>query len=166
MTKSAASRLLLLCALLCSGPAQAQTDPVLLTVSGKIRRFTDPAQRVYAFRESDLRKLPQHAIATATNWTPLSTFSGPLVRDVLSVVGAYGAKAKFYALNDYNYCIDSAEFARYDAVLAMTLNQQQLDIAHRGPLWLMYPIPDLPASMRGPTLDAKLIWQVHRLDIQ
>ncbi|AUH53022.1 oxidoreductase [Chromobacterium sp. ATCC 53434] len=155
-----------LLASLASGPAQAQADPVLLTVSGEISHYTDPARKLYQFRESELQALPQHTNVTATTWTLRSAFSGPLMRDILQKVGARGPRVKFRALNDYAYTLDAAELRQYPVILARSQNGKKMDIANRGPLWLMYPLEDMPPNLRGPLLDAKLVWQVDRIEIQ
>ncbi len=142
---------------------RAGDDPVLLVVSGKISHFTDSARGVYEFRESALMALPQTSLVTATSWTPKATFSGPLVRDILNKVGAYGHQAQFVALNDYTYSIPVSELVKYRAILARRFNQQPMNVARYGPLWLMYPLEQMPDSAKGPALDAKLIWQIDGL---
>ncbi|MFB0824475.1 hypothetical protein ACEU07_04195 [Chromobacterium violaceum] len=141
----------------------AEVNPVVLTVSGKIGKFTDKGRKVYEFRDDDLKALKQHSIATKTSWTPRSNFSGPLMRDILDSVSASGTLVKFMALNDYAYSIERSEFSKYDVILARFVNNKILEVKDRGPLWLMYPIFDMPDEARGPLLDAKLIWQVNRI---
>lgn len=155
-----------LCAMLASVPVMADSNTVVLTVTGKISRFTDAGKKVYEFREKDLMAMKQYSITTKTNWTPTSVFTGPLFRDILSKVGAMGEKAKFVAINDYAYTIDVSDFSEYAAVLAHSLNGKRLDVANRGPLWLMYPLQSMPDELKGPDLDAKLIWQVDRIVIR
>ncbi|WP_158021035.1 oxidoreductase [Chromobacterium sphagni] len=149
--------------LLLSGMVCAEPDPVILTVSGSIAKLTNKKSRIYEFRESDLRALKQHSIVTKTSWTPESTFSGPLIDDVLKTVGASGSRVKLFALNDYAYTLNRDELEKYNVILARSINNKRLEIKDRGPLWLMYPLPDMPAAERGPLLDAKLIWQVNRI---
>ena len=149
--------------LLLSGQAWAENNPVILTVSGKIGVFTNKDKTVYAFRAKDFQALKQHDIVTKTSWTPVATFSGPLMRDILAKVGATGSKVKFQALNDYAYSIDRREFDKYNVILARSMNKKQLEVKERGPLWIMYPIADMPGTAKGPQLDAKLVWQVDRI---
>ena len=150
--------------LMMSGMAQA-ADPVILTVSGQIGKVTNQKNRIYEFRESDLQALPQHAITTRTSWTPESVFSGPLMRDILRRVDARGTQVKLVALNDYAYTVSRDELEKYNVILARYLNHKPMEIKERGPLWLMYPLPDMPAEEKGPLLDAKLIWQVYRITV-
>ncbi|PRP72522.1 hypothetical protein BUE93_00355 [Chromobacterium amazonense] len=147
-------------------PVQAQSNPILLTVSGLISRYTDPQQKTYQFSEADLQALPQHKIVTQTSWTPKSTFSGPQLRDILQTVGASGGQVKLTALNDYTYTIAAKELVQYGVILARERDGRKMDIAERGPLWLIYPLDNMPGQLRGPLLDAKLVWQVNRIDIR
>lgn len=145
-------------------PAPAPVaDPVILTVSGKITHYTNPERKIYEFRESDIAAFPQHSIRTKTSWTPESTFTGPLMQAILDKVGATGTKLFMVAVDDYTYTVPASDFKQYPAVFAHTLNGKRMDIRHRGPFWLMYPIPSMPNSAKGPKLDAKLVWQVNRI---
>ncbi|WP_225546883.1 molybdopterin-dependent oxidoreductase [Chromobacterium violaceum] len=149
--------------LLSSGWTWAEGNPVILTVSGKIGAFTNKDKMTYEFRVKDFQALKQRAIVTKTSWTPVATFSGPLIRDILAKVGATGSKVKFQALNDYAYSVDRREFDKYNVILARSMNSKQLEVKERGPLWVMYPIADMPSASKGPQLDAKLVWQVDRI---
>ncbi|POZ63366.1 oxidoreductase [Chromobacterium alticapitis] len=148
-----------------SACALAYADPVILTVSGKIGRFTDAKRGVYQFRDSDLGKLRQISFRTSTSWTPTVTFSGPLVRDILAKVEAKGGSVRVLAINYYRYDISVAELNSRDVVLARRIDNKPFDVAHYGPLWLMYPLPDIPDADKGPSLDAKLVWQVEALEV-
>ncbi len=143
----------------------ADSDPVVLTVSGKIGRFTDAKRGVYQFRDSDLARLRQMSFTTATSWTPSVTFSGPLVRDILAKVEAKGTMVRVLAINYYRYDISVAELVRGKVVLARRIDNKPFDVAHYGPLWLMYPLPDMPDADKGPPLDAKLVWQVEAMEV-
>ncbi|RBH50599.1 oxidoreductase, partial [Pseudomonas sp. MWU13-2860] len=150
---------LLVFALLAQG-CRAGDDPVLLVVSGKFSHCTEPARGGYEFAERALMALPQTSLVPATSWRPTAIFSGPLVRDILNKVGAYGHQAQFVALNDYTYSIPVSELVKYRAILARRFNQQPMNVARYGPLWLMYPLEQRPDSAKGPALAAKLIWQI------
>ena len=63
--------------------AQAESLPLSLDVKGKISKTNDAAHQSYHFTEAQLLALPVHSITTATTWTPRSTFTGPLLADIL-----------------------------------------------------------------------------------
>ncbi|WP_139166901.1 hypothetical protein [Chromobacterium sphagni] len=148
-----------------SACALANADPVVLTVSGKIGRFTDAKRGVYQFRDSDLARMRQVSFTTTTSWTPSVTFSGPLVRDILARVDAKGATVRVLAINYYRYDISVAELVRGKVVLARRIDNKPFDVAHYGPLWLMYPLSDMSDADKGPPLDAKLVWQVEAMEV-
>ncbi|WP_261173666.1 hypothetical protein [Chromobacterium amazonense] len=148
-----------------SACALADADPVVLTVSGKIGRFTDAKRGVYQFRDSDLAKLRQLSFRTATSWTPMVTFSGPLVKDILAKADAKGNMVRVLAINYYRYDIAVSELNSRNVVLARRIDNKPFDVAHYGPLWLMYPLPEMPDAEKGPPLDAKLVWQVEALEV-
>ncbi|AUH50472.1 hypothetical protein CXB49_06440 [Chromobacterium sp. ATCC 53434] len=143
----------------------ADADPVVLTVSGRIGRFTDAKRGIYQFRDSDLARMRQMSFTTTTSWTPSVTFSGPLVRDILAKVDAKGTTVRVLAINYYRYDISTVELVRRSVVLARRIDNKPFDVAHYGPLWLMYPLPEMTDSEKGPPLDAKLVWQVEAMEV-
>ncbi|UTH73071.1 hypothetical protein [Chromobacterium sp. IIBBL 290-4] len=151
--------------LFCCAWAQAESDPVVLTISGKIARFTDAKRGIYQFRDSDLAGMRQIPIRTATSWTPVVTFSGPLVRDILARVEARGKTVRILAINYYRYDIPVTELVRRNVVLARRIDNKPFDVSHYGPLWLMYPLPFMAEDDKGPPLDAKLVWQVDAMEV-
>ncbi|WP_158300858.1 molybdopterin-dependent oxidoreductase [Chromobacterium sp. ATCC 53434] len=145
---------------------QAADQPATLTISGRISRFTDAARKVYVLDRASLDRLPQRDIVTATDWTPLGTFRGPLLRDLLTLVGAHGSQVKFYGEDDYNITIPLSDFSRYDAILASGWNGRSLRLEDYGPFWVMYPLPRMSAAETGGTFPSKLIWQVTRMEVR
>ncbi|WP_434628680.1 molybdopterin-dependent oxidoreductase [Chromobacterium sp. CV08] len=141
-------------------------QPATLTIVGRISRFTDPAHKVYVLNRASLDRLPQRDITTATDWTPPGTFRGPLLRDLLTLVGAHGSQVKFYGEDDYNITIPLSDFSRYDAILASGWNGRPLRLEDYGPFWVMYPLPRMSAAETGGTFPSKLIWQVTRMEIR
>jgi hypothetical protein len=113
----------------------------------------------------DLIDLPQHTVVTTNEFTnaPVA-YSGPLARDVLELLALDRlAEVRFVAINDYFIDIPTDELHRYDVVLALEADGQRLSRRDKGPLWLMYPISDHP-ELAGPVHNARLIWQVVRVE--
>ncbi|MDI7067048.1 oxidoreductase, partial [Klebsiella pneumoniae] len=81
--------------------AQAELLPLSLDVTGKIGKTNDAAHKSYHFTRAQLLALPAHSITTATTWTPRSTFTGPLLADILKIVGASGSAVEIHTLDDY-----------------------------------------------------------------
>jgi hypothetical protein len=113
----------LILALSASG-AHGQTDAAALSleVPGKIGRSTDAAHRSYHFDAAQLLALPAYSITTATTWTPRSTFTGPLLADILNTAGAYGTQVEIHTLDDYTYTVPVSDCERYGVVVAYSMN--------------------------------------------
>jgi hypothetical protein len=146
--------------------AQQQTLPLALDVQGKISRTNDASHRSYHFTEAQLLALPVHSITTSTTWTPRSTFTGPLLADILKTVGAYGTEVEFHTLDDYTYTVPVSDCARYGVVVAYSMNGQRLKISDFGPLFLIYPRDAFPDEITGASGDSKFVWQIKALIIK
>lgn len=113
----------------------------------------------------DLAEMPQHSVLTTNEFTdkPL-TYTGPLARDVLELLALDSLETvRFTAVNDYFIDVPTDELNRYDVVLALEVDGRRLSLRDKGPLWLMYPLSQHP-ELAGPIYNARLIWQVVRVD--
>ena len=148
--------------------AQAQTDapPLALDVQGKIGRTNDASHASYHFSEAQLLALPAHSITTSTTWTPRSTFTGPLLADILKTVGAYGTEIEFRTLDDYTYTVPVSDSERYGVVVAYSMNGQRLKVSDFGPLFLIYPRDAFPDEITGASGDSKFVWQIKALIVK
>ncbi|CAB3684326.1 hypothetical protein LMG22037_02635 [Paraburkholderia phenoliruptrix] len=146
----------------------AQTDSTALSLDlmGKIGKTNDAAHRAYRFDEAQLLALPAHSITTATTWTPRSTFTGPLLADILKTVGAYGTQLEIHTLDDYTYTIPVSDCDRYGVVVAYSMNGRRLKISDFGPLFLIYPRDAFPDELAGASGDSKFVWQIKALIVK
>jgi hypothetical protein len=138
--------------------------PVVLTVTGKVsqKNAADGAR----FDMAMLEKLPQHSFTTRTPWYPEpTTFSGPLLRDVLKAAGAQGRQLMAFALNDYKTSIPVEDAHRYDMIVARLLNGQSMSVREKGPLFIIYPFDDLP-ELRTETHYGRSAWQLKTLQVE
>ncbi|CAB3767039.1 molybdopterin-dependent oxidoreductase [Paraburkholderia solisilvae] len=153
-------------AMLACCAAAAHATPMALDVTGKIAHTTDPEHRLFHFSEAQILALPAHSISTSTAWTPKSTFTGPLLADILRVVGAYGDRIEVHAYDDYTYTVPVSDIGRYGVIVAYSMNGQRLKISDFGPLFLIYPRDAYPAELTGGMTDAKFIWQIKALIVK
>ncbi len=144
----------------------APLAPLTLDVTGKIGKTTDAAHRVYHFTEAQLLALPVHSITTATTWTPRSTFTGPLLADILKAVGATGSEVEIHTLDDYTYSVPVSDCDRYGVVVAYSMNGRRLKISDFGPLFLIYPRDAFPDELTGASGDSKFVWQIKALIVK
>jgi hypothetical protein len=154
--------ILLLLTLACT-PLMVAAAPMTLDVEGKISRTNDPDRTMYRISEAELMKLPAHTITTSTTWTPKSAFTGPLLADVLRLVGAHADLVELRTLDDYAYTVPVSEAERYGAILAYSMNGTRLKVSNFGPLFLIYPRDAYPQELTGSVADAKFVWQIKAL---
>ena len=137
-----------------------------LDVDGEVRVTNNADHTAYHFTEAQLLALPAHSITTATTWTPRSTFTGPLLSDVLKAVGAYGSEIEIHTLDDYTCVVPVADAARYGVVVAYAMNGQRLKVSNFGPLFLIYPRDQHPLELYGAAGDSKFAWQIKSMTIK
>jgi hypothetical protein len=156
----------LLAALVFWWPLAAWAAPFELEVQGHIDHTNDATHSVYRISEAQLLAMPAHSITTSTVWTPRSTFTGPLLKDVLKLAGAHGERMELRALDDYSVTIPVGEALHYGAILAYSMNGRRLKVRDFGPLFLVYPRDAYPSELSGPEADARFVWQVKALVLQ
>jgi len=149
-----------------SAHAQQDSVPFSLDVKGKIARTTDASRQSYHFTEAQLLALPVHAITTSTTWTPRSTFTGPLLADILKTVGAYGDHVEIHTFDDYTYTVPVSDCDRYGVIVAYSMNGRRLKLSDFGPLFLIYPRDAFPDELVGAASDSKFVWQIKALIVK
>jgi len=137
--------------------------PVVLTLSGKIRRTNRSATAV--FDMSMLAALPQHDITTRTPWyAQPRKVTGPLPRDVLALAGAQAQTMRVTALNDYRIDIPFDDAQRYDVVLARLLDDMPMTVREKGPLFMIYPFDSVP-TLRNARYYSRSVWQLISIEL-
>lgn len=138
--------------------------PVILTISGNIAvTNVDGAAQ---FDRDMLVALGMTGIETTTAWTDgVQSFEGVLARAVLERVGARGRTVIATALNDFVAPIPMDELEKYDVILAMVMNGQQMKVSDKGPLWVVYPRND-HAELQDPKLNDRWVWQLRSLTVE
>ena len=151
-------------------PLAAQAAPITATlaldVKGKITQTNDADHTVFHFSETELLALPAHSISTSTTWTAKSTFTGPLLADILKTVGAYGDQVEIHTLDDYTYTVPVSDASRYGVIVAYSVNGKRLQVSDFGPLFLIYPRDQFPGELAGASADAKFVWQIKALIVK
>jgi hypothetical protein len=143
-------------------PAMAADDSeTLLEVTGQIA--DDGGAR---FDRQALEAMPQHRTTTSTPWTDgVSVFEGPLLCDLLELVGADGTVLQAKALNDYAVEIPIGDCERYPVILALTRDGERLSRRDMGPIWIVYPRDDFP-ELQLETVNARWVWQLTELEVR
>ncbi|MGO1119928.1 molybdopterin-dependent oxidoreductase [Rhodovibrionaceae bacterium A322] len=139
------------------------TGKVLLTVSGNIEHTNGDG--VASFDREMLMALGSHSLTVETPWTEgANTFKGPLVKDLLSRVGARGKTIMATAINDYQTEIPVEDAQTYNIILAMEHNGKVLTVRNRGPLWVIFPWSE-HSELQTEMYYARSIWQLKSLSI-
>jgi len=152
------------------GPAWAgaelpppHTAPIL-TMTGTITHTNAAAGA--AFDAEMLAALPRQTIVTTTPWYDgARTFEGPLLRDVLAVVGASGRTLKIAALNDYAADVPFADALAYNVVIADRIDGKPIPVRERGPLFIIYPFDQIP-QLKTEQYYQRSVWQVKSIEVQ
>lgn len=150
---------LLFVAALSTGAAVEAKSPALVLSAGP------DAETTVEFTLEELAEIPQVTVVTLNEFTdaPVS-YRGPLMRDVLAFLGLDDIEVvRVYAANDYYVDIPTSDFQRYSVILALEADGARLSRREKGPLWVMYPMSDHP-ELRDPVYNARLIWQVVRIE--
>jgi hypothetical protein len=146
--------------------AQALDPPagaVVLSVGGRIARTNQGPRAV--FDMPMLEALAQQSITTKTPWyKDVRKFTGPLLRDVLALVGASGASLRLTALNDYRIDVPFDDARRFDIVLARAIDDRPITVRERGPLFVIYPFDSDPA-LRNALYYSRSVWQLKSIDV-
>jgi len=139
---------------------------VTLEVSGNIKTFTSPTKRVFVLTPARFQALPQSSITTATSWTPVATFSGVTMEDLIKATGAQGDYVQVHALDDYSVRIPVTDFRKYGVIIARYMNGKALPCNSFGPYFIIYPKDKYPTELSTPTAEAKFVWQVNRIEFK
>jgi hypothetical protein len=137
---------------------------VVLTLTGNVAEKNTATAAV--FDMAMLEKLPQRSFTTLTPWDkqPIK-FTGPLLRDVLAAAKATGSTIKAYALNDYQSSIPLADAQKFDVILAHKMNDHDIPVKTKGPLFIVYPY-DSKAELRSTVYYERSAWQLKSLAIE
>ena len=137
--------------------ALAQTDPIILEITGRI-------EGTRSFTRDQLAEIGTTTLTTSTAWTDgQHVFEGVLVRDVLAAIGPVtSTTVTALALNDYQADIPVSDFDTYDVILAWSMDGVPMTRRDKGPLWIVYP-RDSVAALQDERYEHRWVWQLNRL---
>lgn len=151
-----------------SQAAPASASPVLLTLSGALRRHNrgplDAAldqllvkhgvqfQTAYGFDAAALARLPAQTIRPTLEYDAQPhALRGPLLETVLDAAGALPeGRLRLRALDGYNVMLTRAEARAYRMIVATQLDGQPLALGGLGPQWALYEADTLAAFKDRP----------------
>ncbi len=137
---------------------------VVLTVCGQImvRNWGNCA----ALDLATLRAVGAVEVSTSTIWTEgVQRFEGVPLKALLERLGAMGSVVWARAANDYGAEIPVAETSDEGPVIAFRMNDRQMSLRDKGPLWIIYPY-DADSRYRNEVVYARSVWQLVALDVR
>ena len=144
-----------------SSVALAQSDPVILTIDGKIAGGVP-----LNFTSSQLEALGSASIATSTPWHDgKPAFEGVPMSALLAHVGATGDVAEVLALNNYRTTIPLVDFSDYPVLLALQQDGEYMTVRNKGPLFIIYPFDDFH-ELRTDLYYSRAAWQVRSITVK
>lgn len=156
--------LISLCLLQPAFALEAPKGKTILTISGNISEHN--RGETAEFDSAMLEKLPQHTFSAKTPWYKEShTFTGPLLRDVLAMVGAKGKGLKALALNDYKTQIPADDAGKFDVIMARLMDGKPMPVRDKGPLFIIYPF-DSNEVLRSELYYGRSAWQLKAIIVE
>lgn len=144
-------------------PFSPAKGPALLTITGNISQFNQ-GKNLLLDRET-LLSFPQKTIKTATLWTDgESTFTGPLMKDVLNAAGNSAASISAIAINEYSIEIPVADINNYSVIFALKKDGKTLSVRDKGPIWVIYPWSDHD-ELKQDKYYSRSIWQLKKIHL-
>lgn len=168
---SAAILLFLVAAVCLAGEAALPPpqDEIILTVTGKIGRGNAQGAtgNIEArFDRAMLERLGMTEVVTGTPWHAGKVrFEGVLLRRLLTAVAAEGDSLRAVAHNDYTANLPVEDAKRYDVILALKANGQELTLRQKGPIFVIYPY-DRDSALRKDIIYYRSVWQLRSLEIR
>lgn len=147
--------------LLLAFASPADAEETILTVTGKVTDGTEINMTL-----SDIEALGTARIVTTTPWHDGEvTFEGVPMSQLMEAVGAEGTTAFVLALNNYGTEIPMSDFASSWPILAYKKNGQYMEVADKGPLFIIYPYDDDP-RLKSELYYSRSAWQVRSIEIE
>ncbi|WP_288378316.1 molybdopterin-dependent oxidoreductase [uncultured Massilia sp.] len=173
---------------LAAPPPRAPSGPVLLTISGGIRRSNrgalDPAldqmmvkhklefTRAFALDFAMVAALPARTIEPTLEYDGKPhTLRGPLLADVLALAGAQPAdtaKVVLRAVDGYAAAIPMAQARMWKMIVATHLDGRPMALGGLGPLWAVYDADRVPEMAARPIKErfGACPWALYHIEVQ
>ena len=105
-------------------------------------------------------------IVTTTPWHDgRTTFEGVPMARFLEAVGAHGTTAYVQALNDFGIEIPLSDLTRFDAILAFKTDGNYMEIADKGPLFIVFSYDDIE-EVRNALFYSRSVWEIYSIEIE
>lgn len=141
----------------------ARADEPMLIVSGEV--IAPATGGALEFSVEDIHAMASTTFTTSTIWTKgENRFKGVLLKEFLASIGADGATLRATAANAYSVDIPTSDAVEGGPILAYEMDDKQLTIRNKGPLWIVYPY-DQNVDYQSESIYSRSIWQVTSIEI-
>lgn len=115
---------------------------------------------------AELESLPLYRVETTTFWPgDEGVFEGPLLSEVLRMVGLDGADAiRVTALDDFTQNIPAEDWKRWPVIVATRHNGAAIPLRAKGPLRIVYP-RDMDPALHEPVFRLRWVWLLKRIEV-
>lgn len=112
----------------------------------------------------ELLALPQEIVVTTNDYVDeVTTFQGPSLRSVLEAADIeQDGRLKMIAINDFASSAPAADAYKYNVILAVLRDGEEMSIRDKGPIWVIYPMDD-HAELRDDMYNGRLVWQLKSI---
>ncbi len=140
------------------------TGPVVLRVDGNVT--TANVETATVFDLAMLKSLGTETFSSQTEWTEgTPTFTGVSLKALIEKVGASGTEILAEAADGYAISIPMMDMDRYTVLLVYAIDGKELDVADKGPLWMMYRWDQMsPQEIEDKSPNA--VWQLQQLSFE
>lgn len=140
------------------------TGPVVLRVDGNVT--TANVETATVFDLKMLKSLGNEEFSSKTEWTEgTPTFTGVPLKALIEKVGASGTEILAMAADGYAISIPMTDMDRYSILLVYAIDGKELDVADKGPLWVMYRWDQMsPQEIEDKSPNA--VWQLQQLTFE
>ncbi|MDG1801521.1 MAG: molybdopterin-dependent oxidoreductase, partial [Paracoccaceae bacterium] len=94
----------------------------------------------------------------------IQKFKGVSLVTLVTLIGADDGELLATAINDYTVSIPISDAIEGGPIIAYMLNDQEMSVRDKGPLWLIYPYDSSP-DYRTEVVYSRSIWQLDRIEL-
>ena len=136
---------------------------IILTISGAISNSNSDMGAEFDLAMLDA--LEQRETVTETPWHDgAQRFSGPVLNDLLALVGAEGQTLRIVALNDYAAEMPISDAAEIPVILASRREDMLMPVRDKGPLFVIYPFSEMP-ELNNEVYFSRSVWQIKAIEV-
>ena len=115
-----------------------------------------------------IKSLGSETITTTTDWDwhdGEQNFAGTPALKLLEAAGIDGDKITIVAADEYAVTMTLDDLKKHNAVIATSLNGEDLTDDSFGPLWLVFPYDEM-ASAEREAYTARSVWSIVKISVQ